>query len=145
MIAFPWALVAKISAVLLVLWLVYDYGGDVREDGIKAQYLEYLQIASDRVAEIDAQGVKRLGELKNENDSLRNAVTRGNVQLRVAAKCPSVTASTGLDNGEAPELNATARSAYFALREGIGRQFEQLNACQAILSEERGHVEKLPD
>lgn len=140
-----WLFVAKISAVLLVLWLVYDYGGDVREDGIKAKYLEYLQIASDRVAEIDAQGVKRLGELKNENDSLRNAVTRGNVQLRVAASCPGIAASPGVDHGEAPELDPAARSAYFSLREGLGRQYEQLIACQAILSEERGHVEKLPD
>lgn len=140
-----WLYAAKISAALFALWLVYDYGGDVREAKIKAQYLEYLQIASDRISEIDEAGNRRIGELKNENESLRAAVDSNRVRLRVAAKCPGVTASSSVDNGEAPELNASARSAYFSLREGLGRQFEQLTACQAILSEERGHVEKLPD
>lgn len=140
----PWLSVAKISAALFAVWLVYDYGGDARENKIKAQYLEYLQIASNRVAEIDAEGVKRIGVMKNENDRLRNDVERGRVRLRVAATCPA-SSSSGVGHEEAPELDATARSAYFALREGLGEQFEQLKACQQILETERRNVKELPN
>lgn len=82
----------------------------------------------------------QLQEAQNETNRLRDRVSAGPVRLLVAAKCPATptvpaaASASGVDPGPRAELDPEARSAYFALRDGIDRTEAKLTACQAELS-----------
>ena len=78
----------------------------------------------------------KLQEAQNETNRLRDRVSAGPVRLLVAAKCPDVpqaASAPGVDSGAGAELDPAARSAYFALRDGINRAEAKLAACQGEL------------
>lgn len=84
-----------------------------------------------------ASADKRLMELEHaqsENSRLRDDVERSRVRLTVAGSCngavPLGRPDTGVDHGAACELDPAARQDYFALRDGIARQYAQLTAAQ---------------
>jgi prophage endopeptidase len=79
----------------------------------------------------------QLKKVQNENNTLRNRISAGAVSLRVAATCPQQAkepTSASVDNGTRPELDATVRPDYYALRDGINQVTAQLGACQGELS-----------
>lgn len=89
-------------------------------------------------AHAESQAYRSLRDAESEIDLLRAAVDTGRQRLRVAATCPAdglpaAGTPAGVDHGARPELDAAARSAYFALRAGIERVTAQLEACQARL------------
>lgn len=115
---------------------------DLLRDQAEAMTLAHQerQRLADKIARLDADGIQRLQEAQNENDRLAAAVRDGAVRLRVAATCPAVpgaSAGAGVGDAGAAELDAAARPTYHAIRDGIGRQREQLIACQGILAAER--------
>lgn len=80
----------------------------------------------------------QLRKAQNENITLRNRVDAGTVRLRVAATCPQPvqtgeSSGATVDPGTGPELDATARPTYHALRDGIKLVTAQLEACQGEL------------
>jgi prophage endopeptidase len=83
----------------------------------------------------------KLQEAQNETNRLRDRVSAGPVRLLVAAKCPAVpdlpqaASAPGVDSGTGAELDPAARSAYFALRDGINAAEGKLAACQGELRE----------
>lgn len=88
-------------------------------------------------AETAASADKRMKELehaRNENARLRDDVERNRVRLTVNGTCsgavPLGRPDPGMDHGGACELDAAARSAYFAIRDGIAKQYAQLIAAQ---------------
>lgn len=129
-------------AVLVLAALVFGYTKGVEQEGLRrdlaaakadgAAWDSFTDLLR-RNAATDSTHYKKLRRLEHENAVLRADVERGRVRLRVAAVCPSGQgegAGTGLDHGGAPELDPAARPAYFALREGIILQQQQLKACQ---------------
>lgn len=89
------------------------------------------------VAETAAAADKRMKELEHarmENSRLRDDVERSRVRLTVNGTCsgavPLSRPDTGMGDGGACELDPSARSAYFALRDGIAKQYAQLIAAQ---------------
>lgn len=91
-----------------------------------------------QLAAIDAERTAALKGAQDENNRLRGAVDAGVVSLRVVgARCPAAgkaaphsASGSGVGTGEAPTLNASAGSAYFALRDGLNRQREQIITLQ---------------
>lgn len=88
-------------------------------------------------AETAAAADKRLKELEHarmENSRLRDDVERSRVRLTVAGTCtgavPLSRPDASLDHGGACELDPSARPAYFALRDGLAKQYAQLIAAQ---------------
>lgn len=88
-------------------------------------------------AETAAAADKRMKELehaRNENARLRDDVERSRVRLTINGTCsgavPLSRPDTGMGDGGACELDPSARSAYFALRDGIAKQYAQLIAAQ---------------
>lgn len=83
----------------------------------------------------------QLQKAQNETNRLRDRVSAGPARLLVAAKCPAApvlpqaASAPGVDSGTRAELNPEARSAYFALRDGINATEAKLAACQAELKE----------
>ena len=83
----------------------------------------------------------QLRKAQDETNSLRDRVSAGPVRLLVAAKCPAApnlpeaASAPGVDSGTRAELDPEARSAYFALRDGINRAEAKLAACQHQLRE----------
>ena len=73
---------------------------------------------------------------ENETSALERAVADGTKRLRVKASCPAVrtegTISSGTGGGQ-PELDASARFDYYALRRGIDRQYGLLELCRSEL------------
>lgn len=94
-----------------------------------------------RLRAADDLHAAKLQEAQNETNRLRDRVSAGPVRLLVAAKCPAApnlpqaASAPGVDSGTGAELDASARLAYFALRDGIDRVEAKLAACQAELSE----------
>lgn len=90
-------------------------------------------LAAESRASADAR-LKELTHVKAENSRLRDDVDRGSVRLTLAGTCagaePHSRADGRVDHGGACELAASARPAYFALRDGIGQQRSQLLAAQ---------------
>lgn len=91
-----------------------------------------------RIAEVDAAHWDARKRDEDEIDRLRGAVDAGSVRLLVGATCPDpgLPAPAGaarLDHRAGAELDAAARSAYFALRDGLSRTEHKLGACQAAL------------
>lgn len=99
-----------------------------------------LQINQQRaIAEIDAARTKERSQAHDEINRLRARVDAGAVRLRIAARCPApdvpgTADGPGVDHGAGAELNAAARSDYFALRDGLARQSAKLTACQDVLA-----------
>lgn len=114
---------------------------DVRHqhDVALQQATKERQALAVRISESDQAATARLLEAKGENDRLSAAVAAGERRLRVAASCPASAPATsaGVDHAAAPELDAASRPAYFALRDGIDQQRQQLMACQSVLRSER--------
>lgn len=90
-------------------------------------------------AKLSAADDKHSDELRkaqNETNRLRDHLANTSGGLRINALCPPaspITPATGgarVDIGTGAELAATARQAYFALRDGIDRASAQLAACQ---------------
>ncbi len=78
----------------------------------------------------------KLKEAQHETASLRDRLLAGTVRLRVSATCPAApttAADSSVDTGAGAELDATARRAYLALRDGIDLAAGQLSACQGEL------------
>ncbi|UXY14753.1 lysis protein [Chitiniphilus purpureus] len=108
----------------------------------QAQLIQQRDAAAARAVQAEAKARATLRESVNENKRLAAAVAAGNVRLRIAATCPSATGpvsaageSEPLGDGAGAELAASARSDYFALRDGITEQQQKLNACQGALRE----------
>lgn len=115
---------------------------DLLRDQAEAMTLAHQerQRLADKIARLDADGIRRLQDAQNENDRLAAAVRDGAVRLRVAATCPAVPgapAGAGVGDAAVPELAPDARPDYHALREGIVLKESQLTTCQAILAAER--------
>lgn len=75
---------------------------------------------------------------ENETSALERAVADGSKRLPVKAKCPAAavradgTLPSGAGGGQ-PELDASARFDYYALRRGIDRQYGLLELCRSEL------------
>src|SRR5690606_37190964 len=89
------------------------------------------------VAETAASADKRMKELEHarmENSRLRDDVERSRVRLTVNGTCsgavPLSRPDARMGDGGSCELDPAARSAYFALRDGIAKQYTQLTAAQ---------------
>lgn len=97
------------------------------------------RLAADLKASDDIHAAK-LQEAQNETNRLRDRVSVGDQRLRVAVRCPAAAdvpraaSAPGVDSSAGAELDPTARSAYFALRDGINRAEAKLAACQGELS-----------
>lgn len=142
----PWRILAGLG--LLAAVLAFGWVGGCIHTGHKwelrqakqaaAADARYLKLAQS-FADTDQRHTQELRRLQDENARLSAAVSSGAVRLRVAAKCPvqAAAAGAGVDHGEAPELDPSARPTYFALRAGLDRQLEQLNACLETLANER--------
>lgn len=110
------------------------------------QAREILERRVAEVGQINEQNAKAewaaYGGMRNaqvQDDALRADVDAGRRRLYVAATCspassgvPEAGTAARLGNGARPELDAAARSDYFALRAGIQRLTAQLSACQAF-------------
>lgn len=73
---------------------------------------------------------------ENETSALERAVADGTKRLRVKASCPAVRADGTIPGGAGggqPELDASARQDYYALRRGIDRQYAELQFCRSEL------------
>lgn len=73
---------------------------------------------------------------ENETSTLERAVADGTQRLRVAARCPTVRADAAVPGGTGsgqPELDASARSDYYALRRGLDQQYGLLQFCRSEL------------
>lgn len=98
---------------------------------------ESLQL---QIIQLDEQHTKELSRAQKDNNELRDAVDAGAKRLRILAKrpasCPAMpgtTGDTGLGDGTAVELSATAGRAYHRLRAGLTSDTAKLQACQQLL------------
>jgi len=83
----------------------------------------------------DDTNLATLKKAQNETNRLRDCLLTGTCGLRIKTACPvasspGTASGPGVDTGTGSELDPTARSAYFALRDGIDRASSQLAACQ---------------
>lgn len=92
------------------------------------------------IAALDAKHYQALTETKHEIDRLAADVAAGRKRLLVAAKCPAgvdhvpgATSSAGLGDGARAELDPTSRPTHYALRRGLARVGEKLDACQSYV------------
>lgn len=135
-------LIILVSFVLFVAgssgYAGYQYAQGVhaiKENAELTAMAEERRILSAKLSEIDQKHTAALEAARNENIALAAAVAAGTKRLRVAASCPVPTSeATGMGDEAGPELNAAARPTYYALRDGLARQAEQLAACQSILA-----------
>ena len=106
----------------------------IQRDAAKAD----LEKLTAELSENNDTHTAQLKKVQNENNTLRNRISAGAVSLRVSATCPDNHAqkptSASVDNGTRPELDATVRPDYYALRDGINQVTAQLGACQGELS-----------
>jgi prophage endopeptidase len=97
------------------------------------------QALDTKLAAADDAHAAQLRKAQNETTTLRDRLQSGAVGLRIRAVCPgdsapgTSTGSAGLDISAGARLDTNARSAYFALRDGIDTVTGQLAACQAEL------------
>lgn len=151
------------TALALLVLFAYEWVWHRGADSVQAKWdttiaLQVKQAAENRVlraaaiAAIDLEHTRTLKEKSDEIAALRASIAAGTVRLRVAARCPDLPATpagAGVGDGEAhrsdpvagpaggPYLDPAAEPAYFALKDGLIRQREQLLACQEILGGER--------
>lgn len=92
---------------------------------------------------LDAERTKA----REEVSRLRADVDSGAVRLRVAGRCPAAGLPAnplvpGRTDPAAPELDTAARPAYFALRSGLTDTEKTLAACQKVLVDLGGIVQR---
>lgn len=141
---------AALVGAFLAGWTVNGWRGKAAAD---KKALQSLKEATDartlaegqrdalaaRLRASDDLHAAQLRKAQNETNSLRDRVSAGPVRLLVAAKCPAApnlpqaASAPGVDSGAGAELDPFARSAYFALRDGINRAEAKLAACQEQL------------
>lgn len=140
-----------LAAVLLVSAMAFGAGWTVRGWKASSEALEAAQNAREALTLAEAEKnalaadlraaddrfAQKLEESQHETNVLRDRVSAGPVRLLVAAKCPvavpEAPAASGVDPEPRAELDPAARSAYFALRDGINVTEGKLQACQAEL------------
>lgn len=142
---------AGLVGAFLAGWAVNGWRIDAKVSAEAAQALKEAQggrkAAEDdrdalaaRLRASDDLHAAQLRKAQDETNSLRDRVSAGPVRLLVAAKCPAFAVlpeapvAPGVDSGAGAELTPPARSAYFALRDGIDRAEAKLAACQAELN-----------
>lgn len=135
----------RAALALAVLAAAFAWGWTARgwrEDEKALRDLKTVTKARDALAArlkmSDDAHASKLKEAENETNRLRDRVSAGPVRLLVAAKCPELpqaASAPGVDSGARAELDSEARSAYFALRDGINQTEAKLAACQAELTE----------
>lgn len=118
---------------------------DARRNAVAAKQVWDASVSRDLLAhDLAASDAKFRGKLNDkqaELDDLRASVASGAVGLRFAvesapsssAVLPGPNAGCSVDTGNAARLTADAEQAYFALREGLNAQQEQLAACVVAL------------
>lgn len=150
------------TALALLVLFAYEWSWHRGADHVQAEWdkavakakIEAAALERQRaedIADIDRTHTAALKEKADEISALRARVAAGTERLRVAARCPTVqpAAGAGVDHGKADGpaavpgqpgdayLDPAAEPSYFALRDGIAHQREQLQACQSILASER--------
>ena len=95
-----------------------------------------------RLASVDAKYTAQLTKARHENKTLAHRLAAGTTGLRIAATCPASPAqgtgaaeSSSLDSPAGAVLDASAKRAYSALRDGITTTETTLAACQKSLAE----------
>lgn len=89
-----------------------------------------------RLASVDATYTAKLTKARHENKTLADRLAAGTTGLRIAATCPASSAQgSGVDSPAGAILDASAGSAYSALRDGITTTETTLAACQKSLAE----------
>lgn len=133
-------------------WVINGWRIDAKVNAKAAQALKEAQdgrtlaegerdALAARLRASDDLHAAKLKEAQDETNSLRDRVSAGPVRLLVAAKCPAApllpeaSPAPGVDSGTRAELDPEARSAYFALRDGIDAAEGKLRACQGELRE----------
>lgn len=147
-----WKNIAAAALLVLAAWLGWWVNGlrwQHRFDTAQSQQVAALADAAmtaqhqqtewqTKASQIDHQHTQELQHAQEIIRQLRADVDTGARQLRVHATCttgvPTATAAAGVDHAGACQLAAPARSAYFALAEGLATQRQQLAACQAFIS-----------
>lgn len=153
------SLAARLIAAAIALGVAFGAGWSVNgwriDAKVNAEAAQALKTAQDgrtlaegerdalaaRLRASDDLHATKLKEAQNETNSLRDRVSAGPVRLLVAAKCPAspvlpqATSAPSVDPGTSAELDPSARSAYFALRDGIDAVEGKLAACQGELRE----------
>lgn len=89
---------------------------------------------------IDREHTRALADSRAEDDRLATDVATGERRLYVRASCPSTgmpeaTATAGMDDGAAAELDTAARQDYFALRSQLRLTERALDGLQDYVSE----------
>ena len=122
-------------AAFVAGWTVNGWRGAAKATDAQA----HIEAMAARLRASDDLHAAKLQEAQNETNRLRDRVSAGPVRLLVAAKCPAdiplpeAASAPGVDSGTGAELDPAARSAYFALRDGINRAEAKLAACQGEL------------
>ena len=123
-------------------WLVNGWRMDAEALEVAEQAAEALRertaerdALADRLRAANDQHAAKLKGSQDETNRLRDCLRSGTCGLRIGARCPAseTPAAAGMDHGARAELDRSAESAYFALRDGIDRASAQLEACQAEL------------
>ncbi len=124
-----------------------DLRASLSQQGAEAISTAYAwrDILTQHISEIDSAATAREAKNHAEISDLRSRVDAGSVRLRLAARCPAAdlpAAPPGAvpSDGAAAELDPSARSDYFALREALKQQTGKISDLQAILRSERNAV-----
>lgn len=95
-----------------------------------------------RLASVDATYTAKLTKARHENKTLADRLASGTTGLRIAATCPAsptqgagAAQSGSVDSPTGAVLDASAGSAYSALRDGITTTETTLAACQNSLAQ----------
>ncbi|WP_312975588.1 lysis protein [Atlantibacter hermannii] len=98
-----------------------------------------MQVRQRDVAVLDTKYTKELADAKKTISDLRRDVDSGAKRLRVAATCSGVrqaSATSGVDDAEAPELTSDARRNYYDHRDGIATVDKMIHGMQEYISEQ---------
>ena len=136
---------SALAAVLFGCWLMHDR--DRLADELSTSRAQVVQLqadaefASQTMAARDAldrKYVRDIADAKNENDSLRAAVSAGTSRLLVHATCPKLptaAGTSGMDDGASAELAADTGQDYFRLRDQIITTEKQLAGLQEYVGQ----------
>lgn len=124
----------------------YERGYDAAEAKRKLDVAELqTKIANEHIASVSRLNALEIahGEierLSHEKEAAFSAgVERGRIGLRVnVARCPTQAPNARLGETGAAELAPASRQDYFALRNGLSRQYNDLTRCYATVRELTG-------